>query len=30
MNGTGIMRLTFKLLNPEDVTRVLERERVKG
>lgn len=26
LNGTDIMGLTFKLLNPEDVIRVLERE----
>ena len=32
LNGTDIMRLTFKLLNPEDVIRVLERgrKRVRG
>lgn len=31
MNGTSIMRLTFKLLNPEDVIRVLARgKRVRG
>lgn len=29
LNGTDIMGLTFKLLNPEDVIRVLERERRK-
>lgn len=27
LSGTDIMRLTFKLLNPKDVIRVLERER---
>lgn len=34
LSGTDIMRLTFKLLNPKDVIRVLgrerERERVRG
>lgn len=30
LSGTDIMRLTFKLLNPKDVIRVLEREREKG
>lgn len=29
LNGTDIMGLTFKLLNPEDVIRVLKRERRK-
>lgn len=30
MNGTDIVGLTFKLLNPKDVIRVLERERERG
>ena len=30
LSGTDIMRLTFKLLNPEDVIRVLEREKGWG
>lgn len=29
MNGTGIVGLTFKLLNPRDVMRVLESDRGK-
>lgn len=30
LSGTDIMRLTFKLLNPKDVIRVLEREKGGG
>lgn len=30
LSSTDIMRLTFKLLNPKDVIRVLEREKGGG
>lgn len=30
LSGTDIMRLTFKLLNPKDVIRILEGKKKKG